>query len=414
MSGTWKSRNRVVIGTDGSRQAQAAIQWGAAWAQQRKLPVTLLSGFPPLMTFGEPMFLLTPDVTDTLQEARDKEMNAAKEALQIQFPDLEIEAAAVMNSNGSDILVEASRDAALVVLGTRGRGRLSSVLMGSVANAVVQHAHGPVVLVPYPDTPVTGDIVVGVDPEVADDAPLRFAFEAAQRASSRLVAVAVWEPDVQKATSPDATDYVASPDFLQETQVLLDRRLQPFRAEFPDVTVDTKVVHGDAADTLIDMSKSASLMVVGPRGRGGFEGLLLGSTSRKVAQKADCPVAVIRKPSLDQGDRARLSIEEFTIDNTLVIRTELAGVDPDKDIRLAITEGTLHIDAERRERTELVKNESYRSELTYGWFTRSIVLPADATASGVTATYNDGMLEIRIPLTTQVEPATVQVPVTRI
>ncbi|MGO9217594.1 MAG: Hsp20/alpha crystallin family protein [Streptosporangiaceae bacterium] len=87
-------------------------------------------------------------------------------------------------------------------------------------------------------------------------------------------------------------------------------------------------------------------------------------------------------------------IEEYTKDDRHVVRAELPGLDPDKDIEVTIDSGVLTIHAERHEEHE----ESHRSEFRYGSLTRSVTLPAGADPDNVTATYEKGVLEVRIPV----------------
>ena len=100
-------------------------------------------------------------------------------------------------------------------------------------------------------------------------------------------------------------------------------------------------------------------------------------------------------------DEDVLKVEEFTEDGTLVIRAELPGIDPDKDVDLEVADGRLSIRAERRTEEETEGREYYRREMQYGAFGRSLPLPAGATEEDVKATYKNGILEIRVPLATE-------------
>ncbi len=105
------------------------------------------------------------------------------------------------------------------------------------------------------------------------------------------------------------------------------------------------------------------------------------------------------------SDRDGMHLEEFREDGMLVVRAELPGIDPDRDVEITVAEGTLCIRAERRERHEERGNGGfYRSEFRYGQFTRTLALPSGVTAGDVSADYTDGILEVRVPLTDGVEP----------
>lgn len=92
-----------------------------------------------------------------------------------------------------------------------------------------------------------------------------------------------------------------------------------------------------------------------------------------------------------------LRVDEYHEDGTLVIRAEMAGIDPDKDVEITVTEGVIHISAERREEEKTEKKDYYRQELRYGAFRRDLPLPAGTSESDVQATYHDGILEIKVP-----------------
>jgi HSP20 family protein len=104
-----------------------------------------------------------------------------------------------------------------------------------------------------------------------------------------------------------------------------------------------------------------------------------------------------------------LRVEELTDGDTLVIRAEMPGIDPDKDVEISMHDGMLHIRAERKESEESKGKTEYRSEFRYGMFERTLPLPAGVTESDVTATYKDGILEIRLPRAAEAKSATVPV-----
>ena len=120
------------------------------------------------------------------------------------------------------------------------------------------------------------------------------------------------------------------------------------------------------------------------------------------------------RPVLDlEFEKVPMRVEEFVEDGTLVVRAELPGVDVEKDVDISVHDGLLHIKAERTEKSEEKEKSFYRSEFRYGAFERTLRLPPGATLDDVKATYENGVLEIRIP-TTGPDKEAYKVPVQRI
>jgi HSP20 family protein len=109
-----------------------------------------------------------------------------------------------------------------------------------------------------------------------------------------------------------------------------------------------------------------------------------------------------------------IRVEEYVDGETYVIRAELPGLDPNKDIELSVDDGVLHLRAERKERTEEERPDGFRSEFRYGRMSRSVRLPEGASDADVTATYKDGILEVRMPAPAEAPVSTSKpIPVTR-
>lgn len=101
-----------------------------------------------------------------------------------------------------------------------------------------------------------------------------------------------------------------------------------------------------------------------------------------------------------------LHLEEFVEDGAFVIRAEMPGVDPDKDIELTVRDGVLDLRAHREERSREDLPGGYRSEFRYGSFRRSVRLPDGVTEDEIKASYKDGILDVRIPMKEDVNPPT--------
>jgi HSP20 family protein len=109
---------------------------------------------------------------------------------------------------------------------------------------------------------------------------------------------------------------------------------------------------------------------------------------------------VLRRPVMLFPERGvdSLRVEEFTEDGKFVVKAEIPGLDPKKDVEITLQEGILRIRAERREEDKSEAREFVRREIRYGSFERDIALPQAVSESEVDATYENGVLEIRVPL----------------
>jgi nucleotide-binding universal stress UspA family protein len=202
-------------------------------------------------------------------------------------------------------LIRASGTGAMVVVGSRGRGGFTGLLLGSVSQHVATHAAGPVVVVRARPWQADGPVVVGVDESDGTGHALDVAFEEAALRDAGIVVLHAYLPDVRTwglDLLPEVED-----EQVRRT-IELDRLndiVEPWRKRFPAVDVEVAAVDGQAAARLIDASATARLIVVGSRGRGGFTGLLLGSVGLQLLHHAGCPVLIARDSSMDPGGGAR-------------------------------------------------------------------------------------------------------------
>jgi nucleotide-binding universal stress UspA family protein len=187
-------------------------------------------------------------------------------------------------------LIDLSKDADMVVVGSRGHGAFLRVLLGSVSTGLVHHAHCPVAIIhdeanPPPD--VAAPVVVGIDGSPASELATAIAFDEASLRGVELVALHSWAD-----FSWPAMDTAFFRAGAEET---LAERLAGWRERFPDVSVRRVVTPDLPARHLLEEAESAQLLVVGSHGRGGFAGMVLGSVSSAVVQAAHTPVIVARR-----------------------------------------------------------------------------------------------------------------------
>jgi nucleotide-binding universal stress UspA family protein len=178
-----------------------------------------------------------------------------------------------------------------VVVGDRGRGRISSVLAGSVAVAAAANAACPVVVVRGEERDATLPVVVGIDGTPVSEAAIAFAFDAASSRRAPLLAVHTWVAALGDPSLAPLIDWEA---LATEEEEVLAERLAGWAEKYPDVAVQRMVAQGGAAHALLDLTERAQLVVVGSRGHGELAGFVLGSVSNALVHAATCPVAVVR------------------------------------------------------------------------------------------------------------------------
>ena len=283
----------IVVGVDRSPAGAAALEWALTEAGRRVRPLTAVRAWVDQVTAGFPMAVIVPG---TAQEVEKAALQSAQEELKevterVPGADGVDAHALAVRGPASTVLAEASRGADLLVVGTRSHGALSRAVLGSVSASMLHHAHSPVVVVPEPVAHGAEPprVVVGVDHSPASRAALIWAAEHAARRGATLVPVLVRETAWR--VEADQGQLSATLAQLEESE-----RTALHEAVPPDisVTVEPEVLSGHPAAGLLGMVLPQDVLVVGSRGRGGFAGLLLGSTSASCAQHSRCPVVVIR------------------------------------------------------------------------------------------------------------------------
>lgn len=108
-----------------------------------------------------------------------------------------------------------------------------------------------------------------------------------------------------------------------------------------------------------------------------------------------------------------IRVEEIHDEGMMVVRAEMPGIDPDKDVEISVSDGMLHVLATRHEHTEGREKGTFHSEFRYGEFSRDMVLPSGVDHTQVKASYKDGILEVRIPWADEAKSVSTKVPVSR-
>lgn len=280
----------IVVGVDSSAASTEACVWALGEGIRRGIPVTVVTAWTDLATAGYPLGgVLVTDPDQVERRALETAQGVLKEATgQVPGSDgIDISAVARRGAAAA-VLAELSKAATIVVVGTRSASALSRAVLGSVSASLLHHASCPVVVVPEPRPSGTRPprVVVGVDHSAPSTLALQWAAEHAALREVVLSPVYVRESAYRGDTAE------LSLALLEEHErAALAHAVAPWY----DGPLEPEVVAGHAGEELLDLVEPQDVLVLGSRGRGGFTGLLLGSTSTSVAQHAKCPVVVLRR-----------------------------------------------------------------------------------------------------------------------
>ncbi|WP_327371847.1 universal stress protein [Streptomyces sp. NBC_01217] len=283
----------VVVGVDGSMGSLRALDWAAQEAARSRLPLRVVhaslweryEGMRPTFDTERPAEQILAEHLVASAQERAHRLHAEVSVV-----------ADIQPEDPVNALVHESQEAALVVVGSRGRGRIAGMLLGSVGLALAGRSRCPVVVVPatVPDVqPKPGRVVVGIGDAPGPSAAARFAFDRAASRHGELVAVRAWRcPVHETADHPLLADSPASAH-RQRAEEHLENVLAVLERTGAEAAVQRSVVQGPVHQILIEAAVGAELLVVGAHRAGGPRGLLIGPVNHAVLHYAPCPVAVV-------------------------------------------------------------------------------------------------------------------------
>jgi nucleotide-binding universal stress UspA family protein len=296
MSSRYRADGAVVVGVDGSPSSLAAVDLAAREATLRRRSLRIVHAF----TWPYLHVPLGPEpeapLEGGLRHQAERIVAEAVARVHTTAPDLAIDGEIVTGAAAA-VLRECSRTATMIVVGDRGLGGFTGLLVGSIAVHLAAHTRCPIIVARAAGDP-TGPVLLGVDGSPANDAAVGFAFEEAALRGVPLIALHAWTHPVSTEAGDMLPLVYDAADFRAEESRVLAEALAGWRDTYPDVTVHPTLVRGGARKALIEASGRAQLTVAGTRGRGGFAGLFLGSVSQATLHHAQSPVAVV--PHLDR------------------------------------------------------------------------------------------------------------------
>ncbi|MBU9763298.1 universal stress protein [Mycobacterium sp. TNTM28] len=288
----------VVVGIDGSDEALRAARWAAAVADGFGAPLRIVHALPSLgRNLTQTAAALTAAMMSYQQDMAQAFLKAATETVAADHPELRVTTDS-FNEPADQVLIEASRDARLVVLGGKTVSPAAALLLGSTALSVATRAACPVVALRGEHVaPGTGPVVVGVDDSPAAQAALATAFDFADRFGLSVIAVrslSLAAPMETGVTIPLLIDWdgVESAELaeLTETVAVHNKR-------HPGVEAKCFIEPDSPGKALLKHAAESGLVVVGSRGRNVLAGVVLGSTSLNLLHHSPVPVLICRAPS---------------------------------------------------------------------------------------------------------------------
>lgn len=291
----------VVVGIDGSDGALYAARWAGAVAERFGAPLRIVHALPSVgRNLTQTAAAFTAAMMSYQRDMAEAFLKAADDAVRADRPELSVSTVS-FNEPADQVLIEASRDARLVVLGGKTVTPAAALLLGSTALAVATRAACPVVAFRGDRaTPGDGPVVVGVDDSPAAQSALATAFDFADRfglAVNAVRSLSLAAPVETGVTIPLLIDWdgVESAELaaLTETVDIHHRR-------HPAVDAKCFIEPDSPGKALLKHVEDSGIVVVGSRGRNALAGVLLGSTSLNLLHHSPVPVIICR--SATQGD----------------------------------------------------------------------------------------------------------------
>ncbi|MCE5291951.1 MAG: universal stress protein [Nocardiaceae bacterium] len=296
----------VIVGVDDSRHTETAVRWAARTASERGRPLRIVHAQD--IGCADPVLgVRYPDVSEALERVRVRGEDALARAVRTAHavnPKLSVETE-IASGSAAQTLVRCSESAYELVLAAGSVGESGSGTIGSTTAAVASRSHCPVVIVrgsTARDVTTPGPILLGMDTSTAVDGAVAAAFDEASLRGASLIVVHAWS-DLRLGAVASRHELLTPPAEFQKCEgAAIAELLAPWREKYPDVQVSIKVYLDGPREHLLRWSQRAQLVVIGARGRGGLDGLSLGSTTTALIQQARCPVMVVRPRTITATD----------------------------------------------------------------------------------------------------------------
>lgn len=260
------SAKPIVAASDGSEESLRAVDWAAREAVLRGAPLRIVSapGLLPRMV-GNQGGSEYETVSDVIRDESDHALTSATARAAKVAPDLLIDADH-LQGGPAEAVTAAGSGALMLVVGSRGVGAFTAMILGSVSRYAATHASSPVVVVRDEIGATPRQVGIGIGGLEGNTAALSFAFEEAALRKASLVAIHAWQTpgsDISRAGIAMAEPGRGALE--AEATRQLDGLLDEWRDKYPDVPVSHDVVHGHPGRVLSGLSARADLVVLGRR-----------------------------------------------------------------------------------------------------------------------------------------------------
>ncbi|MFD9093243.1 universal stress protein [Streptomyces collinus] len=284
----------LVVGVDGSDSCLAALDWAVDEAARHGAALKLV--YASLWLRYEAGLPAVGPGRPTEQVLAEHIVGSAAERAERRNPDVKV-TTDIVPKDPADALVQESAQASTLVTGSRGRGEIKGLLLGSVGLAVAARARCPVIVVrgdPAGSPGTHERILLGIgDADDTSTEAVRYAFREAEVRGCVLDVVHAWRRPAFDGHGNRTGRGGPGDTHEERARAVVDARLRTTIAERPHVRTRTATPEGHAAGILVDRSAAADLVVVGARRRTGAFGLQLGRVSHALLHHARCPVAIV-------------------------------------------------------------------------------------------------------------------------
>lgn len=293
----------ILVGVDGSRGSSAAIGFAAQEAQRLRTAVRLVHVTPNYVPLTPLMPLVPSDLEDT---GRQILKVAAQEACRLLPP--ERVTTSLLAGPRVSALAQAGEQACLLVVGSERQSRVERVLTGSTVLGVASRASCPVIAVPQDWTPSEEhhNVTAGIKSTERSPELVRRAFEIAAERNAGVVLVHAWE--LPNEYDDLISSRVDEDEWAARARRSIERSLAGMREAYPNVPLEIRVVHGQAARELQRASNDADLMLLARRHPHAFHTGRVGGTGRALLRGSHCPVEVV-PPADEPSDTTDLVLE---------------------------------------------------------------------------------------------------------